>query len=89
MIDDTAKERTFTGVDARQDTVRVARRRAGARGRSGLSGGGVGGGGSDNWAQLHVHVLPLFNHEGLQSAMCVHCLVFAYAELKAFYAVKI
>ena len=50
---------------------------------------GVGGGGSDNWAQLHVHVLPLFNHEGLQSPMCVHCLVFAHTELKAFYAVKI
>ena len=23
------------------------------------------------WAQLHVHVLPLFNHEQLQSPMCV------------------
>lgn len=38
-------------------------------GHGGSTALGVGVGGNDNWAQLHVHVLPLFNHERLQSPM--------------------
>ncbi|EJD03276.1 HbrB-domain-containing protein [Fomitiporia mediterranea MF3/22] len=35
-------------------------------GHGGTSNMGIAMGGSDAWAQLHVHVLPLFNHEQLQ-----------------------
>ena len=34
-------------------------------------GGQLGTNDGGAWAQLHVHVLPLFNHEQLQSSMCV------------------
>lgn len=41
-------------------------------GHGGSTGIGMGLGGSDGteWAQLHVYVLPLFNHEQLQYPMC-------------------